>query len=64
MSYPEREKILNERLRAKKAAGDQLDKLAKQLAARDGLSYIEAFDRVAGANPDLYSQYLGRDQAA
>ncbi|MFH1799219.1 MAG: hypothetical protein ABH891_00030 [Candidatus Omnitrophota bacterium] len=41
----------------RKAAGDKLDSLAAELAAREGCRYSEAFQRISVLNPELVKKY-------
>jgi len=43
--------------RSRRSAGDELDGLAKQLAAADGIPYTQAFRRITVLHPDLYARY-------
>lgn len=40
-----------------KEAGDELDRLAVDLRARDDCSYVKAFRRICALNPALAKQY-------
>ncbi len=46
-------------LKEQKTAGDELDRLAGEMAARDGIAYVQAFRRVSILNPELVKQYRG-----
>ena len=42
-----------------KTADDELDRLAKERAAKDGIDFYTAYDKVSGENPDLLKQAMG-----
>jgi len=42
-----------------KKSGDELDRLAVEMAAREGIKYSQAFQRISILQPELVKKYRG-----